>query len=83
MILAGRDIGDGLQLDQEPQQGETPDFMLRAGGCHIGGLPSNQTASLETQRIKGFCGALPTQKPRWTDAGVGHPARSTSMEFVI
>ena len=26
---------------------------------------------LPPQRIKGFCGAQPPQKPRWTNAGVG------------
>jgi hypothetical protein len=39
----------------------------------------------ETQRIKGFCGAQPPQKPRWTNAGVGvalwrfHAERMVSM----
>jgi hypothetical protein len=44
--------------------------------------------SLKTEygkRIKGFCGAQPPQKPRWTNAGVGvalwrfHSERMVSM----
>jgi hypothetical protein len=37
------------------------------------------------KRIKGFCGAQPPQKPRWTNAGVGvalwrfHSERMVSM----
>ena len=44
-----------------------------------------QPVSCCRKRIKGFCGAQPPQKPRWTNAGVGvalwrfHSERMVSM----
>jgi hypothetical protein len=54
-----------------------------------GGLPSSKAASPRSaalKRIKGFFGALPTQKPRWTldrRGGLGTPPVNEYMEFVI
>jgi hypothetical protein len=53
------------------------------------GIGTTGTFGMMQKRIKGFCGAQPPQKPRWTNAGVGfalwrfHSERMVSMPKML